>query len=235
MFGKWHFMGQRSMHQGIRAWVHQGSQALPPLCLPRMGAQLPTALLRCSDHTCPSGGVPGTGIQVGHTHPVCQVTRQDPWQQWDIAFTPQISPWSREKVKVTQSCPALCNPKDCTVHGILQATILEWVAVPFSRGIFPMQGSNPGLPHCRRILYQLSHKGSLRILEWVAYPFSSGSSPPRNWTGVSWIAGRFFTNWAMRQAHEPENMTLNSELRTAWLMKKSQVKKEKAFFFFFCF
>ena len=37
--------------------------------------------------------------------------------------------------------------------------------------IFTAQGSNPGLSHCRQILYQLSHKGSLRILEWVAYPF----------------------------------------------------------------
>ena len=37
-------------------------------------------------------------------------------------------------VKVTQSCPALCDPKDYTGHGILQARILEWVAVPFSRG-----------------------------------------------------------------------------------------------------
>ena len=46
------------------------------------------------------------------------------------------------------------------VHGILQARILEWVAFPFSRGIFPSQGSNPGLPHCRRILYQLSHQES---------------------------------------------------------------------------
>ena len=36
--------------------------------------------------------------------------------------------------KVTQSCLTLCNPTDYTVHGILQATILEWVAVPFSRG-----------------------------------------------------------------------------------------------------
>ena len=34
--------------------------------------------------------------------------------------------------------------------------------------IFPTQRSNPGLPHCRQILYQLSHKGSPRILEWVA-------------------------------------------------------------------
>ena len=52
-------------------------------------------------------------------------------------------------------------------------------------GIFPTHGSNPGLPHCRQILYQLSHKGSPRILEWVAYPFSRGSSQLRNWTRVS--------------------------------------------------
>ena len=58
------------------------------------------------------------------------------------------------KVKVIQSCPTLCDPLDYTVHGILQA----------------------------------------RILEWVAYPFSSGSSQPRNRTGVSCIAGGFFTN-----------------------------------------
>ena len=62
------------------------------------------------------------------------------------------------------------------------------------QGIFPTQGSNPGLPHCREILYQLNHKGSPRILEWVAYPFSTGSSRPRNRTGVSCSAGRFFTN-----------------------------------------
>jgi len=38
------------------------------------------------------------------------------------------------KVKVVQSCPTLCDPMDYTVHGILQARILEWVAFPFSRG-----------------------------------------------------------------------------------------------------
>ena len=38
------------------------------------------------------------------------------------------------EVKVTQSCPTLCNPMDYTVHGIFQARLLEWVAVPFSRG-----------------------------------------------------------------------------------------------------
>ena len=69
------------------------------------------------------------------------------------------------------------------------------------QGIFPTQGSNPGLLHCRCILYQLSHKGSPRTLERVAYPFSKGSSRPRNWTRVSCIAGRFFTNWDIREAH----------------------------------
>ena len=61
------------------------------------------------------------------------------------------------------------------------------------QGIFPTQGSNPGLPHCRWIRYQLSHKGSPTILEWVAYPFFSGSSRSRNQIGVSCIAGGFFT------------------------------------------
>ena len=82
-------------------------------------------------------------------------------------------------VKVAQLCPTLCDPMVYTVHGILQARILlEWVAAPFSRGLFPTQGSNPGLPHCRQILYQLSHQGSPRILKWVAYPFSGDLPNP---------------------------------------------------------
>ena len=92
------------------------------------------------------------------------------------------------KVNVTQSCAVVsdtCNSMDYTVHRILQARILEWVAFPFSRGIFSTQESNWGLLHCRWILYQLSHKGSPKILEWVAYPFSRGPSQPRNQTGVS--------------------------------------------------
>ena len=78
------------------------------------------------------------------------------------------------------------------------------------QGIFPTQGSNPCLPHCRLILYQLSHKGSPRLLEWVAYPFSRRSSQPRNQTRVSCIAGGFFTSylvkilpWAIREAQHP--------------------------------
>ena len=63
------------------------------------------------------------------------------------------------------------------------------------QGIFPIQELNPGLPHCRQILYQLRHKENPRILERVAYPFSRGSSQPRNPTGISRIAGGFFINW----------------------------------------
>ena len=154
-----------------------------------------------------------------------------------------------------------CNLTGFSVHGILQARILEWVAIPFSRGssqhrnqtqvsfiagrfftvwttreaqfelysprnspgqntgvgnrsllqgIFPAQGSNPGLLHCWRILYQLSHQGSPRILEWVACPFSRGSSWPRNQTWVSCIAHVFFTNWATREAYIGFNFTYHA-------------------------
>ena len=119
--------------------------------------------------------------------------------------------------------PALSAPWSyvyiCPGYRHVCCAVLSWSVVPSSsvhgdslgkntgvgcrdllQGIFPTQGSNPGLPHCRPILYQLSHKGSPRILEWVAYPFSSGYSQPRNQTGVSCIAGRFFINWAIREA-----------------------------------
>ena len=49
------------------------------------------------------------------------------------------------KVKVTQSCPALCDTMDYTVHEILQARILKWVAVPSPRNL-PNQGMEPGSP-----------------------------------------------------------------------------------------
>ena len=92
------------------------------------------------------------------------------------------------KVKFAQLCPTLCDPMDFTVQktGIGSHSLLQ--------GLFPTQGSNPGLPHCEWILYQLSHKGSPRVLEWVAHPFSSRSAQHRNRTQVSHIVGRFFTS-----------------------------------------
>ena len=88
-----------------------------------------------------------------------------------------------------------------TVHGMGSHSLLK--------GIFPTLGSNPGLLHCRQILYQLSHKGNLRVLECVVYPFSSRSSCPRNWTRVSCIAGGFFTNWAIRAAPASESFLMS--------------------------
>ena len=99
--------------------------------------------------------------------------------------------------KVSEGCSVMSDslrPHGYTVHGILQDRILEWVAFSFSRGSSQTRYRTPGLPHCRWVLHQLSHKGSPRILEWVAYPFSSRSSRPRNQTGVLCIAGGFFTN-----------------------------------------
>ena len=80
------------------------------------------------------------------------------------------------------------------------------------QGIFPIQWLNPDLPHCGQILYQFNHKESPRMLEWIAQPFSSRSFRPRNWTGVSWIAGGFFTNWAIREARTIRYLNLRGDL-----------------------
>ena len=64
-----------------------------------------------------------------------------------------------------QSCPTLCDPMDYTVHEILQARTLEWVAFPFFRGSSQPRDRwvdhNAGILHCRQILYGLSQQGSL--------------------------------------------------------------------------
>ena len=67
---------------------------------------------------------------------------------------------------VAQSCPALCNPMDCSppgssVHGDPPGKNTGVRCHACLQGIFPTQGWNPGLLYCRRILYRLSHQGSL--------------------------------------------------------------------------
>ena len=118
------------------------------------------------------------------------------------------------KVKVVQSCPTLLWP-----HGLYSSWNSSGQntgvgSLSLLQGIFPMEGSKPGLLHCRQILYQLSHWGSSRILEWVVYPFSNSYSWPRNQTGVSFIAGGFFTRWATREG--PRELYHNFEKRSLW-------------------
>ena len=76
-----------------------------------------------------------------------------------------LTQWTCEnETEVAQSYLALCNPMDFIAYQAplsLKVRVLEWVAISFSRGVFPTQGSNPGLPHCRQTLYPLSHQGSL--------------------------------------------------------------------------
>ena len=96
--------------------------------------------------------------------------------------------------------PVYCSPPHSSDHRDSPGKNTGVGCHVLLQGIFPTQGLNPGLPHCRQILYHLSYQGSPRILEWVAYPFSRESSWPRNRTGASCIVGRFFTSWATREA-----------------------------------
>ena len=87
--------------------------------------------------------------------------------------------------EVSQSCPTLCNPMDCSllgssVHGIFQVIVLEWVAISFFlQGNFPTQGSNLGLPHCRQMLYRIPPK-----LYVVA---STQFDDIGRWLGLDWV------------------------------------------------
>ena len=85
-------------------------------------------------------------------------------------FTSTLIKWNESHSVVTDSL----WPQILQASGVGSLSLLQ--------GIFPTEGLNPGLSHCRWIFYWLSHKWSPRILEWVAYPFSRGSSWPRNRT-----------------------------------------------------
>ena len=81
---------------------------------------------------------------------------------------------------VVQACPTLCDPVDVAHQAPLSMGLPRqeyWSGLPFpSLGIFPTQGLNPGLLHCRHIFYFLSRQGSPLILDWVPYP-SPGDLP----------------------------------------------------------
>ena len=81
-----------------------------------------------------------------------------------LALSWRLRSGSKTPVLVTLSCLTLCDPMNyslpgSSVHGILQATILEWVAIPFSRGSF-WPRDRTLVSYWRQILYCLSHQGS---------------------------------------------------------------------------
>ena len=101
---------------------------------------------------------------------------------------------------------------------------------------------NPGTEHKSPALQvdslSAEPKGSPRILEWVAFTFSRKSSQPRNRTRVSCIAGRFFTNWAIREVIREDlsretgkcspkirwiNITENIKWQSSWQNKSMKV------------
>ena len=84
--------------------------------------------------------------------------------------------WKKKSVKVIQSCPTLCDPMVYTVHGILQARILEWVAIPFSRG-----SSQPrDQPQVSRIAGRFFTSWATRDAQeyWSGSPISSPADLP---------------------------------------------------------
>ena len=102
--------------------------------------------------------------ELQHTRPPCPSPTpgvhpdSHPSSQWcHPAISSSVVPFSScpQFLPASESFPMTM---DYTVHEILQARILEWVAFPFSKGI-PNPGIKPGLPHCRQIFYQLRHKG----------------------------------------------------------------------------
>ena len=75
-------------------------------------------------------------------------------------LAPMLGPW---KVKVAQSYPSLCDPINCPWNSPGQNTV---GSLSLLQGIFPTQGLNPGLLHCRQIQYYLSHQGNPAYLEY---------------------------------------------------------------------
>ena len=93
---------------------------------------------------------------------------------WQVCSLPLVLPKKCQvKVFVAQYCPALCDSTDCsppgsTVHEILQASILEWLAShSLLQGIFLTRGLNLSLLRCRQILYHPSHQGRIHARVYV--------------------------------------------------------------------
>ena len=104
---------------------------------------------------------------------------------------PSLRLW-KLKVLVTQSCPTLCNPRVCnppasSVHGLLQARILEWIAIAFSRVSSQPRGQTQVSCTARKVFTVRAIREVQEHCSGVATSPSKESSPPRDWTCVSCI------------------------------------------------
>ena len=157
------------------AWESRGAQLSPCMrlnCLPTWGC----GLFGGRNHGL--GGCVLLDIAEGLVHASCfGAVREERMSGWPAPSCCLPSLWFilariflfllliHCLCSVTQSCPILCDPMDCSppgysVHGILQARILEWIAIFLLQGIFLSQESNPHLLHWQAYSLPLSHQGS---------------------------------------------------------------------------
>ena len=90
--------------------------------------------------------------------------------------------------------PMDCSPPGCSVHGILQVRILEWVAMPSSRGSSQPRDRTQVHHISGRFFTILATREAQEYWRWVAYPFSRESFQPRNQTWSPALQADFFTN-----------------------------------------
>ena len=163
------------------------------------------------------------------------------------------------KSEVAQSCPTLCHPVDYSlpgfsIHGILQARILEWVTNSFSReSSWPRDGTRVSCIVGRHFNLWATREAQVlviqscltlcdpmdcslsgfsvhvillaRMLEWVAISFSRGSSWPWDWTQVSGKASTFFTIWASRGILITLSKCLSKPLQLSFLKFNTALKE----------
>ena len=144
------------------------------------------------------------------------------------------------KVLVTQSCPTLSDPTDCSppgssVYGILQVRILEWGCHFFLQGIFPTQGLNLGLSHCEQTLFQLSHQTLLThhkslINDTICYSEGRGSrlKIQKRWGEViHYLVDQFWFNHSSHHIYIKREVLVLPPGRTKEMIYPSEVATDR--------
>ena len=134
-------------------WTRSAHTTAPP----RAAVKLPLHIT--GSHTAAWGGRPV------HERPLPQEGRQGPNREQGGNSLEKTTNRHHVLCLLTQSCPTFRNPMDCSlpgssVHGDSPGKNTGVGCHALLQGIFPIQGVNSGLPHCRQILYHLSHKKS---------------------------------------------------------------------------